>query len=197
MELSEVVRRRRMVRRYTGEPVEPAAIERILDTARRAPSAGFSQGQTFVVVTDAGRRRALAEACGEPEHLARGFEPWLSQAPVHVVPCVEPQRYRARYAEADKAGSTPPDAWDVPFWWVDGGQALALLLLAAVDEGLAAGFLAVDADRVRPLLHIPEQVEPLGLVTVGHPAPDRPSGSAARGRRAWADQVRWQAWDAR
>jgi nitroreductase len=184
-----------MVRRYTGDPVDPAAVERILDVARRAPSAGFSQGQTFVVVTGAATRRALAAACDESDYVARGFDPWLSQAPVHVVPCVEPQRYRDRYAEADKAGSTPPDDRAVPFWWVDGGQSLALLLLAAVDEGLAAGFLAVDAERVRPLLRIPATVEPLGLVTVGHPAADRPSGSLTRGRRAWADQVRWEAWN--
>lgn len=183
-----------MVRNYRDEPVDPQALERILDLARRAPSAGFSQGQAFVVVTDPEQRRALAAACDEPEYLARGFEPWLSRAPAHVIPCVEPQRYHQRYAEPDKTRSNPPEAWDVPFWWVDGGQALQLLLLAAVDEGLAAGFTAVDADRVRPLLGLPDGVLPVGLVTIGHPAPDRPSRSVARGRRAWADQVRWQAW---
>lgn len=194
MELADAVRRRRMVRNYTGEPVDPAALARIVDLARRAPSAGFSQGQTFVIVTEPRRRRALAAACDEPAYLARGFEPWLSRAPAHVIPCVEPQRYHRRYAEADKASSTPPAAWEVPFWWVDGGQALQLLLLAAVDEGLAAGFVAVDSGRIRPVLELPEEVAPLGLVTIGHPAPDRPSSSVARGRRDWSDQVRWEAW---
>lgn len=194
MELGDAVRRRRMVRHYTGEPVDPGSIERILDVARRAPSAGFAQGQAFVVVTDAERRRQLARASGEADYVARGFEPWLSRAPVHVIPCVEPRRYRDRYAEPDKAASTPPHAWRVPFWWVDGGQSLMLLLLAAVDEGLAAGLLALDAERVRPLLSLPTEVEPLGLVTLGHAAPDRRSASLARGRRPWADQVRWQAW---
>lgn len=194
MELAEVVRRRRMVRNYTGEPVDPGALERILDLARRAPSAGFSQGQAFVVVTDPERRQALATACDEPHYVARGFEPWLSRAPAHVIPCVEPQRYHRRYAEPDKASSTPPQEWQVPFWWVDGGQALQLMLLAAVDEGLAAGFVAVDAARIRPLLRLPDEVAPLGLVTLGHPAADRPSSSVTRGRRAWADQVRWETW---
>lgn len=194
MELADAVRGRRMVRRYTTEPVDLAAIERIVDLARRAPSAGFSQGQAFVVVTDAARRHTLAQACGETDHVARGFERWLSRAPVHVIVCVEPQRYHDRYAEPDKAGSTPPTAWRVPWWWVDGGQALMALLLGAVDEGLAAGLLAVDAARTRPLLAIPDSVEPLGLVTIGHPAPDRPSRSLQRGRRAWTDQVRWEAW---
>ena len=194
MELSEVVARRRMVRRYTAEPVDPAAVARILDRTRRAPSAGFSQGQTFVVVTEERRRHALAHACDEEEHVARGLPRWLSSAPVHVLPCVEPDRYRARYAEPDKAGSVTPDDWEVPFWWVDGGQSLMLLLLAAVDEGLAAGFLAVRAAAVRPVVGLPDDVAPLGLVTLGHPAPDRWSGSLARGRRDWSDQVRWEHW---
>lgn len=194
MELADALARRRMVRNYTDEPVDPGAVARIVDLARRAPSAGFSQGQTFVVVTEAARRRALAAACDEDDYVADGFDPWLSRAPVHVVVCVEPDRYRARYAQPDKVASTPPDSWEVPFWWVDGGQALMVLLLGAVDEGLAAGFLAVDAARIRPLLGLPAEVVPLGLVTIGHPAPDRRTTSRRRGRRAWADQVRWQRW---
>jgi nitroreductase len=194
MELSDVVRARRMVRRYRDEPVDPVALARILDTARRGPSAGFSQGQSFVVVTDADDRRRIAEACDEPAYVARGFAPWVSQAPVHVVPCVRQQDYLDRYREPDKAGSTPAADWEVPFWWVDGGAALMLLLLAAVDEGLAAGFLAVDSGALRALLAIPGDVEPLGLVTVGHPAPDRRSGSLDRGRRPLDEVVHRDRW---
>ncbi|HVM00850.1 MAG TPA: nitroreductase family protein [Egibacteraceae bacterium] len=196
MDLAEVVRRRRMVRRYRPDPVEPAALTRILDTARRAPSAGFSQGQHFVVVTDPGDRARLAAVCGEPAYAAAGFEPWLSSAPVHVVPCVRRAEYLARYRAPDKASSTPPDEWRVPFWWVDAGAALMLLLLAAVDEGLGAGLLAVDdVAGVRALLALPADVEPLGVVTIGHPAPDRRSRSLDRGRRPLDEVVhdgRWR-----
>jgi nitroreductase len=52
MEFADVVRRQRMVCSFTAEPVAPDAVERILDAARRGPSAGFSQGTEFVVVTD-------------------------------------------------------------------------------------------------------------------------------------------------
>lgn len=194
MELAEVVRRRRMVRRYTDEPVDPAAVERIIDHARRAPSAGFSQGQCFVVVTDPAIRERLAEVADEPGHVARGFQPWISSAPVHVVPCVRRAVYRERYGEPDKASSTPPDEWEVPYWWVDGGAALLLVLLSAVDEGLAAGFLAVDVAPLRAVLGIPDDVVPLGLVTIGHPAPDRRSSSVRRGRRPAHETVRWQHW---
>lgn len=186
---------RRMVRRYRGDPVDDAALGRIVDAYRRGPSAGFSQGQYLVVVTDDGQRRALAEACREPEYLARGFDPWLSVAPVHLVPCVRADDYRDRYAEPDKSGSAGPGQWAVPFWWVDGGAALMLLLLAVVDEGLAAGFLDLaDRAEARYILDLPTDVEPLGLVTVGHAADGSARGSATRGRRPLPEVVRRDRW---
>jgi nitroreductase len=195
MEFAEVVRRRRMVRAYRPDPVADEVVDRILDTARRAPSAGHSQGQSFVVVTDAGDRARVAAVCREPAFVARGFTPWISAAPVLVVPCVRRAAYEQRYAEADKAAPGRPGAWRVPYWWVDGGAGLMLLLLAAVDEGLAAGFLDVaDADGLRGLLGIPADVEPLGVVTIGHPAPDRRSGSLARGRRPRDEVVHRGRW---
>lgn len=196
MEFADVVARRAMVRRYRPDPVDPAVVGRIVDVARRGPSAGFSQGQAFVVVTDDGLRGRIAQLCGEPEHVARGLTPWLSVAPVHVVPCVRAADYRARYAEPDKAVSRGPDGWAVPFWWVDGGAALMLLLLAAVDAGLGAGLLDIaDRDGIRALLRIPSDVEPIGLVTLGVPADSQPPSSASRrGRRPASEQIHWQRW---
>lgn len=189
MDFADVVRRRRMVRRYLPDPVDGGALERILATARRTPSAGFSQGQHLVVVTQRARRQAIADVCREPEHVARGFDRWLSTAPVHVVPCVRRSDYDRRYAHADKARSEGPAGWQVPFWWVDAGATLMLVLLAAVDEGLAAGFVAVpDPPALRDVLDLPGDVDPVGVITVGHPAPDRRSASLARGRRP-ADEV--------
>lgn len=174
-----------MVRAYCPEPVDEAALERILEAARRAPSAGNTQGQAYVVLTEASDRRAVADACGEPAYTAKGFAPWLSQAPVQVLVCAEPQTYHARYAEADKAASRKPADWPVPYWYVDAGAGLMLLLLAAVDEGLAAGFCDVGD---RPALHarfgIPDEVVIVGVVTLGHAAEkQRRSGSLQRGRR--------------
>jgi nitroreductase len=197
MELQDAIRTRRMVRRTSDEPVDVARVVALCDLARRAPSAGFAQGVAFVVVDDAGRRRALADAAGEPAHVARGFDPWLSVAPVHVVPCADVGAYRARYAEPDKR--TGPDAWDVPYWWVDVGAAFQQLLLLATAEGLAAGFLGAHAvDDLEGLLGLPDDVHPLGVVTLGHPHPDgdRPSGSLARGRRPTAEVVHRDQWGA-
>src|SRR5688572_313745 len=102
MTFRELLARRRMVRNYTAQPVDEAVVDRIVEAARRAPSAGFSQGQRFIVVTDPGVRRAIAEAADEPEYVANGFDPWISSAPVHVVVCVREDDYHERYREPDK-----------------------------------------------------------------------------------------------
>jgi nitroreductase len=199
MELAEAVRRRRMVRNYTDEPVSSEALERVLQTARKAPSAGFSQGQSLVVVADAATRARIAELCGEAEYVAMGLDPWISRAPVHVVVCTSTRAYLDRYREPDKGGPDSPlgvaGNWPVPYWWVDAGATMMLILLAAVDEGLAAGFLGSHAvPDLKELLGIPDDVSPIGIVTIGHPAPDRRSGSLARGWRPAADVVHRERW---
>jgi nitroreductase len=187
-----VVARRRMVRSYRNEPVEPAALERIAAAAGRGPSAGFAQGVSVVVVTDQTTRTAIAGLADEPGFVSRGFPPWLSSAPAHIVLCVDPEAYRDRYREADK----DPAALEMPWWWVDGGAALSLVLLAAVDEGYAAGFLGGHRlSGLHAVLGIPAPVEVLGLVTVGLPAPDRRSSSLDRGRRPVREVVHRERWE--
>jgi len=199
MEFTEVVRLRRMVRNYTEDPVDPASIERIVDAAVRAPSAGYSQGQRFVVVTDPDLRMAVAAAGGEEAYVADGFDPWISRAPVHIVVCVDMQAYLDRYSEPDKAGSDGPRSaevdWEVPFWWVDGGASMMAILYAAVDEGLAAGFLGAQAfDDLHAALGIPADISIVGICTIGHAAPDRRSGSLSRGRVARTHAVHRERW---
>lgn len=198
MEFGEVVRRRRMVRNYTDDPVDGVAIDRILDRAQRAPSAGFSQGVSFVVVTNDVGRREIARLAHEDEYVADGFDPWISRAPVHVVVCVRKDDYLERYREPDKGGPDGPagreEAWPVPYWWVDAGASMMLLLLAVVDEGLAAGFLGShNLGDLSSLLGIPEDVAAIGIVTIGHSASDRRSRSLARGRRI--DAVHPERWN--
>jgi nitroreductase len=199
VEFDEVVRRRRMVRNFLDAPVADDVLNRILDRAGRGPSAGFSQGVSFVAVTDVITRREIARLAGEDHYVEQGFDPWISRAPVHVMVCVRIDAYLERYREADKDGEDGPkgseDGWPIPYWWVDGGASMMLLLLAVVDEGLAAGFLgAHNIDAIEELLGMPDDVSPIGIVTIGHPAPDRRSGSLARGRRT--DTVHRERWDA-
>jgi FMN reductase [NAD(P)H] len=202
MEFRDVLSRRRMVRHYVDEPVPPEKLERILASVRRAPSAGFSQGQRLVVVTEPDRRLAIAELLGESESAAQGFEPWLSSAPVHVVVCTREADYHERYTKEDKLVEGHEIAWPVPFWFVDAGAAMMALLMAAIDEGLASGFLGVpveDQADFRQLLELPDDITVVGIATLGRPAPD-PRWSAATSRatqprRRPTEVVHWERWD--
>lgn len=194
MEFQDAVRRRRMVRNYDPDrPVARDSLERIVAAAQRAPSAGFSQGQRLVVVTDATRRRQVADICDEPQYVAAGFDPWVSRAPALLVPCVSEQIYRDRYDEPDKRRPGEPAMdWPIPYWWVDAGCTLMLVLLAAVDEGLAAGFLGTHRiAELQQALGLPADMLPIGVVTIGHPLPDRRSGSLKRG---WVPRDEFAAW---
>ncbi len=195
MEFNEVIRQRRMVRNYQPHPVFPEAVKRIVTAGLSAPSAGYSQGQSLIVVTDPQIRAQIARSAGEQKYLARGFDPWLSTAPVHVVVCVSADAYHRRYREGDKQGADSEAPWPVPYWWVDAGATLMAVLLAAVDEGLAAGFLGAHAvPGLSRLLEIPEDAAPVGVVTIGYPAPDRRSGSLARGTRPRSETAHFQRW---
>lgn len=198
MDFDSVVRRRRMVRNYEDRPVDEASLERILDNARRAPSAGFSQGQSFVVVTARDLRMKIAEIAGERHYVEAGLDPWISRAPVHVICCTSEKLYRDRYSEQDKLGPGGKQIeWPIPYWHVDAGASMMLLLLATVNEGLAAGFLGMNADgyvALRELLKIPAHVSPIGMVTIGHAALDRKSGSLARGWRPESEVVHREGW---
>lgn len=216
MEFQDVVRRRRMVRRYSPQPVDPTALERLLRNAVRAPSAGFSQGWGFLVLDrpdDVARFWAAATPparAAEPDRWLRG----MRTAPVVIVPFSSEAAYRRRYAEPDKAGPGRADGggtegadgtgrtarspsrdprWGVPYWHVDAGMASLLILQTAVDEGLGACFFGVPPERVGALREefgVPEEFTPVGAITLGHPAPDeRPGGSATRRPRRRLDEV--------
>lgn len=213
MELAEVRRRRRMVRSFDGRPVDSAVLDRVLDAARRVPSAGFSQGLDLLVLVGPEETDRYWElAFPDRARRARFRWPGLFAAPVLIVALVAPQAYLARYREADKA-PTPrgePDeqrcgygasrgelaGWPVPLWWVDGGMAVLSALLAAVDEGLGALFFTLEhADAVLPAFGVPDDRLALGTVAVGHPAPgDEPGRSTARDRRPLDEVVHRGHW---
>lgn len=179
MEFKKVLARRRMVRNYDPDPVEPDALQRIAAAALRAPSAGNTQSVELVVVTDPDTRRSIADLAGEDEYVASGFDPWISKAPAHIVITVSEQAYHDRYRKPDKLSPEGTEIdWPVPYWWVDAGAALMAILLATVDEGLAAGFLGTHAmPELAEALGIPSDHRPIGVVTVGNPIPDRRSSS--------------------
>lgn len=196
MDFNEIVRKRRMVRNFSPESVSAEIIERIIDAARRGPSAGYTQGQDFVVVTDDKMKKKIAHLCGEEYYLEKGFNPFISGAPVIIVPCTSEAAYHRRYQEPDKAQLDGTEIeWPVPYWFMDVGAAVMLILLAVVNEGLAAGFAGThDLKGLRSLLRIPDEITPVGVIPVGYPLPDKRSPSLKRGRRPKREVVHWGNW---
>ena len=183
MEFAEVVRRRRMIRHYSDEPISPDVAERIVSSALRAPSAGFSQGWAFLVLT-------------APEDRARFWPfvptrveqtPTMQLAPLVIVPMAHKATYLERYAEADKGWEDRAEArWPAPYWFIDTGMASLLILLTAVDEGLDACFFGIPPEQLAPFrseFGVPDDYAPLGGITVGHRSSDTPSQPVAVDQR--------------
>lgn len=199
MDFREVVLKRRMVRHFSSEPVDPETIKRVLELARHAPSAGFTQGQSFVVVTRPELKQEIARLCGEEEYVKGGFHPFVSEAPVLVIPCTSEAAYHQRYQESDKINDDGSEiAWPVPYWHMDIGCAIMILLLGVVDEGLVAAFAGLpesaNYDVLRSLLGIPAEVIPVGVIPVGYRAQDKRSGSLKRGRKAEEEYMHFEHW---
>ncbi len=195
MELAEVVRRRRMVRRYAPGPVDPAAVDRMLAAAVRAPSAGFTQGWAFLVLdTPDDVARFWEAASPDPSREPDAWLAGMRTAPVVIVPLSCKAAYLDRYSEADKGWTDrAEERWPVPYWHLDTAMAALLVLLTAVDEGLGACFFGIPASRTdafRAAFGVPEDHTPIGAVTVGHRAEDGGvAGSPSRRRRRALDEV--------
>ncbi|HEU0171609.1 MAG TPA: nitroreductase family protein [Acidimicrobiales bacterium] len=198
MELRDAVRARRMVRAFARRPVPRATVDDLIDLARRAPSAGNTQPWHFVVLEGEETARLWDVTLPLPRREAFRWS-GLLDAPVVVVPVVDPGAYASRYAEDDKRATglgDGPDAWSVPYWWVDGGMAVHGLLLAAVDAGLGALFYGLFDHEAAVLaaLGVPAGYRALGAVALGWPAPDEPGRSAGRPRPALGDVVHRGRW---
>ncbi len=192
MELREVVRTRRMIRSYDPDrPVPRDTLEMLLKLAIRAPSAGHTQGWRFLVLDDiTSRSRFWAATSTEP---AGDWLRRLRTAPALIICFSDRDAYLDRYAEPDKGWTDRDEArWPVPYWHVDTGMAALILLLAAHDIGLAGCFFGVPPERWPDFFaafDVPAGLAPVGVVSLGHPAPDRRSPSLKRGRRALAEVV--------
>lgn len=192
MEFAEVVRRRRMVRNYQPDrPVPPDVVDRLLAHAIRAPSAGFSQGWGFLVLSEPVDRERFWAATS-PAGAGGRWLAGMRNAPLIIVPHSDKDAYLSRYAEPDKGWTDRDEArWSVPYWHIDAGMASLLILLTAVDEGLGACFFGIPPERTaayRQEFGVPEGLTPIGAITIGYPAPDWRSPSLKRGRRG-ADEV--------
>lgn len=191
-----MIRRRRMVRDYTDQPLTDEVVERVLNSALRAPSAGFSQGWAFLALTDpADRARFWPFVPTRVENT-----PTIQNAPLVVVPLAHKQAYLNRYAEPDKGWEDRAEArWPAPYWHIDTGMAALMMLLTAVDEGLGACFFGIMPEHIDPFRQefgVPAEYSPIGGISVGYRAPDLApqSDRIAQRRRDKADVVHRGHW---
>src|SRR3984957_20269532 len=181
MEFQDVIRRRRMVRRYdTDRPVPPDVVDRILQNGLRAPSAGFSHGWAFLVLDD-------------PAAVAR------VEAPLVIVPHSNKDAYLDRYALPDKGHTDRSEAfWSAPYWDIDTGFAALQMLLTVVDAGLGACFFGLPADRIgafRAEFGVPPEFTPIGAISVGYS--DEPPRDLRDRRRPAAEVLHHGQWASR
>lgn len=187
-----------MVRHFDPDrPLRPEQLERMLQNALHAPSAGFSQGWAFLVLDTAEDRErfwSVTAGEGEPDSWLRG----MRTAPALIVALSCKRAYLERYAEPDKGWTDQDEArWPAPYWDIDTGMAALLMLLTATDEGLGACFFGVPPDKIaafRGEFGVPDDHHPIGVIAVGHRRPDRPSPSLRRGRRPLAEVVHRGSW---
>lgn len=188
MELWDVFRRRKMVRSFDQRPVSRESLDRVMSSVLHAPSAGFTQGNEYLVLDDPHAAAEFWRLIDDPA------DPYTDEqrallAPVIVLPLSNREAYTSRYSEGDKAqhGLQDAQAWPVPFWDTDAAMASMCMLLAAIDEGLGAFFFGIAHGEVavRERFGIPPEFRPVGVVALGHPAPADPlsSGSSGRTRR--------------
>ena len=149
---ASVVRRRAMIRAYTAEPVPEEVVQRLLEYAVRAPSAGNLQPWEFVLVQDPEVRARLAKAALDQTSVAT--------APLIIATCADTQRMGERYGSRGNFYSL-----------VDTAFASLLILLGVVEQGLGTCFVgAYDPVQVANILGLPDHVRPVGLITIGYPA---------------------------
>jgi len=186
-----------MVRNFQADQIEREVIDRILSSALHAPSAGFSQGCAYIVVTGQHLKKQIGELQGELDFYAgKRFNKFVSEAPVLIVACVSEKIYHDRYTEPDKLKKNGSEIeWPTPYWYFDMGCACMVIFLSAVNEGLAAAFTGVfRVADMKTLLGIPDHFHPVGVISIGYPAPDKRSPSLKRGHRPVNEVVHYEHW---
>ncbi len=207
MDFAEVIKRRKMIRAFTAEPLPPGTTDRLLRAGNRAPSAGFSQGYSFLVLEGPGQAAPLwdifyedARAAGDGEADERAQIDALGRAPLVIVTLANKEVYLDRYARPDKGWTDRDESrWPVPYWYIDTGFAALLILLAVVDEGLGAVFFGLQPEIIpafRARFGVPQEWMPIGAIAVGYPDPASDPVPPARSsdRKSLADLVHRGHW---
>ena len=202
MELHEAIRRRAMVRSFSGEPVDRAVIDRLVLAALRSPTAGNTAGTAWVVLEGPEQTSAYFDATTDEEWRDR-HRKWfdgLARAPVVLLAYSCADLYVARYREPDKSGSglrEGQERWPVPYWTGDAAFGVMAVLLGAVDAGLGACILGTfrGEAELAARLGVPDGWRLFCAVLLGRPdGGDHRSASLDRRAPSPAERIHRGGW---
>lgn len=189
-----------MTRAFSTEPLERELLDRLVELASRAPSAGKSQGFNLVVFEGSDTATFWDVTLPSDERSTFAW-PRLLDAPVIALVCADKRAYLERYSEPDKVHTGlggSEEAWPAPYWTIDAAFSTMLLLGAAHDVGLGSLFFALarGEQELRDTCEIPDDVEILGVLALGWPLESgaRKGRSATRPRRTASSILRFRSW---
>jgi len=162
MDVFKAIKNRRSIRAFTEDQVSDSEVEKLIEAARFAPSAGNIQPWEFIVVLDQETKKGLREAA-----LDQAF---IEEAPVVIVVCANVWRSGQGY------GSRGINLYSLQ----DTAAATENMLLAATALGLATCWVgAFREEQVKDMLKIPDGVRPIAIVPIGHAA-EKPTPRSRR-----------------
>lgn len=185
-----------MVHHFAPRAVPQEILDSILESARHAPSAGFSQGLALIVLRETDQLAWFWRTTQRAELPADG-------PPIIVLPVPDKRVYLERYQRPDKGGPDGPRAvesgWPVPYFWdIDAAMACMVMLLKAVDVGVGGWFFGIQQghDELIEGLGVPEGLRVIGALGFGYGADgDRMEGSSVTiPRRALGELVHYGRW---
>ena len=153
MDVYEAIKGRRSVRTFKSDDVSPEIVEKLIDAARRAPSAGNIQPWEFIIVRESGIKRSLVDA-------ASG-QSFIEEAPVVIVVCANENRSSQGYGARGKT----------LYCLQDTAAATQNILLFAYSIGLGTCWVgAFREEEAKKALKIPSGIRPVAIIPVGYPA---------------------------
>jgi nitroreductase len=157
MDVLESIKGRRSIRAFKNQEVSAEIVEKLIDAARWAPSAGNIQPWEFIVVRDPKIKRGLVKAA-----LNQTF---IEEAPVVIVVCADEDRSFQGYGARGKT----------LYCIQDTAAAIQNIHLAAYSLGLGTCWIgAFREEEAREVLKVPKGVRPLAIIPVGYPAESPP-----------------------
>ena len=165
MDIYQLIEHRKSVRHYKPDEIDKDTLERVMNAARLAPSGSNRQPWKFILVSDPATRDKMVPLCCRQKFIA--------EAPLAVVACALP-------TEGAVGGVLPTGV-------VDTSIAVTQLMLAATHEGLGTCWVgAFEAEPLKKLLAIPQDVAVVAVVPIGYPVDDTRS---AKSRKSFAEII--------